>query len=231
MLSESSQLETIQALRGQLREWCASPRLTFSSGVDYLFPGGFQRGTLIEYLADDGSGAMLLSFLAAREACRDGRALIVIDREQRIYPPALAGRAVDMANTIIIRPRTKKDQLWSLCQSLGCPGVGAVLCPIERLDSRAFRAFQLAAEKGRAVGLFIRPTNVRGQPTWSEVQLLVKSLPGNKVRRLQIEVVRSRNGNRKTAIVEIDDESPIPSAVRVVSELADAANTIRSTGT
>src|SRR5438094_4205579 len=57
------------------------PISTGSSALDRLLPaGGLRRGTLVEYLSSaPGSGAGTLALSAAREACREGRALIVLD--------------------------------------------------------------------------------------------------------------------------------------------------------
>lgn len=207
MLASSSQRETVDALREQIRAEEAL-RPEFSSGLAGKLPPTFRRGTLLEYLADSGSGATAVALLTAREACRDGGALVVVDRSRRFYPPAAAAFAVNQS-TIVIRPQTQKDELWALNQSLRCPGIGAVLCWPDQLEERAFRGLQIAAEKGGAVGLFIRPTNERGRPTWSDTQLLVESLPGEKLRRLRIEVVRSRSGCEGVSeVVELDDETP-----------------------
>src|SRR6188768_132195 len=57
------------------------PVSTGSPGLDSLLPaGGLRRGTLVEYLtASAGSGAATLALAAAREACREGRAFVVLD--------------------------------------------------------------------------------------------------------------------------------------------------------
>src|SRR4051794_4823061 len=57
------------------------PISTGSPALDRLLPaGGVRRGTLVEYLtATAGSGAGILALSAAREACREGRALVVLD--------------------------------------------------------------------------------------------------------------------------------------------------------
>jgi hypothetical protein len=234
MLAPSSQHERLVALQKSLLEWKSDPHPRFSSGLDCLFPGGFCRGTLIEYLADGGSGAVSVALLTAREASSEGRPLIVIDRLGRFYPPALANWGFDLTKTIFVRPQSKQEETWAFHQSLHCQGIGAVLCWPEKLDSRAFRSLQLAAESGEAVGLLIRPAEVRGHPTWSEVQLLVEACPGEKARRIRVEVVRCRIGKPgSVAIVELDDETGILQTARVVpvaAELATATTACGATG-
>jgi hypothetical protein len=241
MLAAPIRNETVAALRQEILGWESATRgtLSFSSGcaaLDCSLPGrGLPRGALVEFLADRGSGAVALALIAAREACRENGALVIVDRERRFYPPAAAALGIDLASTIFVRPRTRKEQLWALNQAINSAGVGAVLAWPEKLDDRVFRALQLAAEQGGAAGLFIRPTGVRGHPTWSAVQLLVETHPaqstmptGKPVRRLRIEVLRCRQGQAGGSVeVELNDETGTleeSCAVRVDSRLARAAS-------
>jgi hypothetical protein len=120
------------------------------------------------------SSAVTLSLLSAREACREGGELVVIDRRQTFYPPAAAAWGIDLARLLVIHPRTARDELWAAVESLRSPAVAAVWAEIERLDNRAFRRLQLAAHAGRTLGLLLRPASVRGQPSWADVRLEVR---------------------------------------------------------
>lgn len=229
MLASANQRETVDALRQQLRaEEAVRPQ--FSSGLAGKLPETFRRGALVEYLADSGSGATTVALLTAREACREGGVLVVVDRLRRFYPPAARAFGLSPA-TIVIRPHSRKDELWTLNQTLRCPGVGAVLCWPDQLEERAFRGLQIAAEQGGAVGLFVRPTNVRGRPTWSDTQLLVEALPSGSKRRLRIEVVRSRSSEGACEILELNDETPALTPSRslpMASDMAPATSASRS---
>jgi len=160
------------------------PVSTGSPALDRLLPaGGLRRGTLVEYLTPSaGSGAGTLALSAAREACREGRAFVVLDwttlarsasegnRSGHFYPPAALAWGLDLSKMLVLRPASDADALWALDQSLRCPGVGAVWAACDRLDVRDFRRLQLAAESGGTLGLLMRPTRRRGQPTWADVQ-------------------------------------------------------------
>ncbi|HJQ80900.1 MAG TPA: hypothetical protein VJ828_13130, partial [Lacipirellulaceae bacterium] len=89
-----------------------------AAAIDRLLPGGgLRHGMLVEWLGGERSrgaeeqksskarqqnknysttplfhcsSAVTLSLLAARETCREGGALVVIDRRQTFYPPAAA---------------------------------------------------------------------------------------------------------------------------------------------
>jgi hypothetical protein len=231
----------------------------FSAGaaaIDRLLPGGgLQHGMLVEWLAElPGGGTATLGLLAAREACRTGGLLVVVDRAQTFYPPAAVGWGVDPGRLIVVRPRTVRDELWAAVQSLRSPVVAAVWATIDRLESRNFRRLQLAAEAGHTLGVLVRPAHVRGQPSWADVRLGVRSreqgarskelfsspcspLPA-PCRLVQVSLLRARGGRSGgSVLLEIDDAAhavrevvahhdthPLP----VVAELADPAAPSRS---
>jgi hypothetical protein len=232
MIARRSQRETVEALRQRLHGSAASLRPKFASGLSGDLPAEFRRGSLIELLADAGAGATAIALLAAREACREGGALVVVDRMRTFYPPAAALFGVTH-DTIFVRPRSRKDELWALNQTLRCSGVGAAICWLEGIDERAVRGLQVVAEQSGAVGLLIRPVNVCGRPTWSDVQLRIEAAPSNeRQRRLRIEVVRSRSGNTgASAILELEDDATTHQTAHLVplaAEVAAAARAARS---
>jgi hypothetical protein len=169
--------------------------------------------------------------LSAREACREGGELVVIDRRQTFYPPAAAAWGIDLNRLIVVHPRSARDELWAAVESLRSPAVAAVWAEIERLDHRAFRRLQLAAQAGRTLGLLLRPASVRGQPSWADVRLEVETKQGDRetkrrdrlvqtfslsppllvslsgfLRQIQVRVLRMRGGRAgRVAMLEIDD--------------------------
>ncbi len=186
----AAQSETIQSLTQKLRRLeraCGgraddSASRLVSTGIvplDELLPAkGFQRGTLIEWLAESpGSGAATLATIALRELLQDNGVLVVVDRRQTFYPLAAAALGIDLKNMVVVCPANDRDQMWALDQALRCRAVAAVWSPVGRIDSREFRRLQLAAETSGVVGLLIRPAAMRRWPTWSQVQLLVQPLP------------------------------------------------------
>jgi hypothetical protein len=145
-----------------------------------------------------------LALLAAREACHGGGALVVLDRRRAFYPPAAWVWGLGPSDLLIVRSREKADERWALDQALRCPAVAAVWAPLRELDGRTFRRLQLAAEQGRGLGLLLRPTAARHQPSWADVRLLVQPLAGETpARRLRVEVLRCRGG-RAGAQVELE---------------------------
>jgi hypothetical protein len=217
----------VDELRRQVGQWEVSglSQDTFSSGIagfDRLLPGGGLRyGMLAEWLSGLARcGAATLSLLCAREACRPGGVLVVIDRQQMFYPPAAAAWGIDLSRLLIVRPQNARDELWAAVQAFRSPIVAAVWALIGRLEGRAFRQLQLAAQAGRTLGLLLRPAYVRGQPSWADVQLGVRSLSGvprplhlyhgprttNHGRIIQVRALRTRAGPAgNCTTLEIDD--------------------------
>lgn len=176
--------------------------------LDALLPaGGLRRGALVEWLAaGPGSGAAMLAWGTAQQAVQAGGAIVVLDRRRRVYPPALAAWGVDLERVIFVQPENAQDESWAWDQALRCPGVAAVWGWVERLDSRLFRRWQLAAEASGCVGLLLRPCGVRDQPTWAEVRWWVEPRPAAAGRRMRVELLRCRGAGGKRSVELVLDE-------------------------
>jgi len=150
--------------------------------LDQLLPGcGFSRGSLVEWLdAEPGCGVGLLALATAREAAADGGVLVLIDRDRTFYPPAAAAWGIDLQRLILVRPVSDVDASWALDQALRCSHVAAVVSWPQRLEARAFRRLQLAAETSGGLGLLIRPDAARSEPSWADVRLRVSPVGGSR---------------------------------------------------
>ena len=215
-LADVFRLQCVDSLRRRMERMGGECRLheeIISTGcplLDKLLPrGGLQRGTLVEWLAEGpGSGAGMLALMSARQACCEGRAFVIMDRARRFYPPSAARWGMDLENLLVLRPRTESEELWALEQVLRSSSIGAVWAPLGRIGVREFRRLQLAAENGGAVGLLLRPAEVRGEPSWGEAQLLVRPRASPAGWRLHVEVTRSRGGTGGRSVeLEINDQT------------------------
>jgi hypothetical protein len=184
--------------------------------LDELLPrGGWSRGSLVEWLGDvPGSGASLLALAAARELHGEGGAVVVIDRTGTFYPPAAAAWRLDLASTIVVHPASEKDEQWAIDQVMRCEHTAAVLAWPRRIDDRAFRRLQLAAESSGAVGLFVRPIAAQREPSWADVRLAIapRASPRASSRGWQLTVrllhCRGRFGKKEgEVVVEIDERT------------------------
>ena len=231
--SHARQIETLRrriaGLEGVRRHGNPAPVKSCFGPLDRLLPGrGFRRGTIVQWLADgEGSGAETLAMATAVGACRNGGALVVLDRRREFYPPAAARRNVELQNLIVVYTANRADHDWALDQALRCPGVAAVLAWPDRLDGRTFRRLQLAAEQGGGLGLLVRPAKARHEPSWADVCLLVEPQPlGESLescrRRLRITLLHCRGTpNGRSVEVEIDDETrPVHPAAQLAEPTA-----------
>lgn len=162
--------------------------------LDAALPaGGFEGGTLVEWLADGaGCGAMTLALGAAARALEAGGTCVVIDPRQEFYPPAAAELGLPLERLILIRPPTPRLTLWAWEQSLRFRGVAATLGELGALGDRPFRRLQLAAEAGGGLGFLVRPMTFRAAPSWAAVRLGVTAVPSEELaRRWRVEVVHN----------------------------------------
>ena len=212
--ANSEKTELLQTLRQQLepsRTAVGADQDDVFSGcpeLDQILPAGcFQRGQLVEWLEDSpGSGASTLALLIARQAAQRGGIITIMDRDKQFFPPAAAALGINLNNLLLIQAASCQDEFWALDQALRCPAVAAVWAPLKHLEPRRFRRLQLAVEQSGSLGLFTRPLQVRGQPSWSQIQLWVQPRPGNSLRRWRIEVVRARGDRAGRAVeLEMDD--------------------------
>ncbi|HMO93313.1 MAG TPA: hypothetical protein PKD64_14065 [Pirellulaceae bacterium] len=165
-----------------------------SPWLDGLLPaGGLPRGTLIEWFAAaPGCGSEIFSLIAARSALANSAeinnvsspiaaqnhgVLVVIDPQHTFYPVAAAAWGIDLERTIVVRHPERQKIRWAIQQSLSSPAVSAVWGYVDEADERWLRRFQLAAEEGRTLGLFHRPSSLRRLPNWSEIQWWVEPQP------------------------------------------------------
>jgi RecA/RadA recombinase len=87
----------VRRIEGLHHPTASAATTTGCSALDRLLPeGGLRRGTLVEWLsAAPGSGAATLALIAAREACRSGGVLAVLDTQRGFYPPGAAALQVE----------------------------------------------------------------------------------------------------------------------------------------
>lgn len=247
---------TIQKLRAGLcrlqQDLRLMPREGFavSTGVpalDSILPDrGLRRGTLSEWIAAEaGCGATWLAMsiagraaghsaekrISAEKRASAEEPLMIIDREKRFYAPAFQRAGVCPEKIVLIRPDSRRDELWAVEQSLRCPGIAAVVCQIDRLKTQEFRRLQLAAEAGTAIGFLIRPPDARKNPGWANVRLLVSARPSQPQsfrRRMEVRCLYAKGGLAdQTVQLDICDGT---GAVSLAAKFSPSANPVRAAG-
>lgn len=262
--------EIVAALQQQVRLIETSRQKaddTISTGYDrfdrFLPTGGFVPGTLVEWLGvGPGSGACTLAMIVARQACNRellgpaAGTLVIVDSDNRFYPPAAAALGIDLARTVVVSPRQDRDRNWALDQALRCPGVTAVVAWPDKLPGKTFRRLQLAAESGLTLGLLVRDDSALAEPSWAELRLVVRPRPSIsqalgrdatvrgagrsppvsssavQERRLEIELAKCRLGKSgatlEIAIHEETGQLHEPNSLPVAAQLARRSAASRS---
>lgn len=172
-------------------ECCASGL----AALDAALGGGFMQGAIHELL-DCGTraAARSVALLAAGRAAEAGRWIFYIDTQQDFYPPAAAQLRVPLERLIVLRVSRRAEALWAFEQSLRCPGVGAAVLPLRRLETQLSRRLQLAAEAGGSIGLLLSREAESGFTfVTSRLRLEPRVAPGHG-RRVVVTVLKLRNG-------------------------------------
>ena len=214
---------------------CGPPQRQFRTGLevlDHLAPqAAWPCGAVHEVLAEPRGSCpksiMLLLARAAWAVC--GGAIVWSDPDQQLYPPALAAAGIDLGRLILLRPRNRAEEIWSLGECLRCRGVGATVATLRGLSRVEARRLQLAAERGGGVGVFRRipdprhPTHYAAATRW-----LVQPLPGGPdTQRWSIQLLHGQGGRigknvlhnvLPNVLIEVDRET---GHVRASAPLAD----------
>ena len=207
--------------------------------LDACLPeGGYAPGTIVEWLEPmPGSGGLYLAIAAARHAIADGKYLVVVDPQQRFYPPAARSMGIPIERLVVLRPTNEADSLWSIDQALRCSAVGAVIAHLDHLSELQARRFQLAAEQGRALGCWLRPWKAQRAPSWAEIQWRVEPEYGSddsnsnrNVRYLELQSLRMRGGaigkrwmlaiDTQSGRIALETNHAITSRMRLAAQLA-----------
>ncbi len=226
--------QEIQALRVGLYAVERNEVRRFRLGIpelDRLLPEeGISRRCLLEWLGELGSGAWSLAVrtvaAAAEEQGRAGK-VVVVDVGGEFYPPAAFPWGLTAEQLLVVRPRSVSEAIWALDEAVRCAAVAAVLGIVDRLDHRASRRLQLAAESGGRPCVLIRPVAAINEASWAELRWLVQAVPcsAHRGRIVRVELLRCRGRMDSAALyLEMDDAAGI---VRVVPELAAAASGAR----
>ena len=217
--------------------------------LDALPPGGaFARGAVHEILSEESHGTPLfLAMVLARGAmhvesggwrveCQSTAAFqpstlhpphstsatIWCDPRDSLYPPALAAHGIPLERLFLLHPRAAADQTWAVAECLRCPGVAAVVAPVDyRLSRVEARRLQLSAERGGGVGLLLRPANRAVSAAHAAVtRWLVRPVPGERtVQRWSVQLVHGHGGRVGQAVIL--EHSRETNRVRAVAAVAD----------
>ena len=191
--------------RGDSQAEVAVPSIsTGFEALDALLPGGgWPRAALVELLASrPGVGEWSLLMPALARLSGTDQWIALVSPPYVPYAPALAAAGVDLSRIVIVRAGDGADTLWAMEQALGSGSCGAVIGWPSFVNERSLRRLQLAAETGRALGLYFSS----GQATSSSLASLRLHLtPANS--RLRVHVLKVRGSSIGTTLV-LDVRNP-----------------------
>jgi hypothetical protein len=165
------------------------------AALDQALPGGgWPRAGLIELLiAHIGVGELnlLLPALAALTQRASARWCAWISPPFEPFAPALVAHGVALERVFVTRG---DSPLWAFEQALGSGACEAVLGWADRkaLRARDVRRLQLAAEKGRTLGVLFRPAQAANESSSAMLRMAVEPTEQGVRGRL----LKSRGGQR-----------------------------------
>ena len=148
----------------------------FAALDEYLPDSGWPRTGLIEILvARFGSGelTLLMPALAALTRAAVARWCVWVAPPLVPFAPALVSCGVVLDRVAVVggaRP------LWALEQTLGSGACDAVLGWVRQVKPRDLRRLQLAAERGRTLGVMFRPRRAAREASAAVLRLSIEPL-------------------------------------------------------
>ena len=163
------------------------------SALDAALPGGgWPRAGLIEILVSHigvGELTVLLPALAALTRKTSARWCTWVAPPFEPFAPALSAYGLMLDKLFVVRTA---QPVWAFEQSLISGACEAVLAWAPRAPSRDIRRLQLAAEKGRALGVLFRPVAVAKESSNAVLRVIVE--PTEQGTR--VTLLKSRGGHR-----------------------------------
>jgi protein ImuA len=193
--------------RGRSAARRAEALATGYAALDASLPGrGWPRTGLIEILvARFGVGELylLLPLLAALTNRPAARWCVWIAPPLDPYAPALAAQGVNLEHVLVVRVPAGRsvapEPLWAFEQTLGSGASDVALAwAVRDPRAREIRRLQLAAERGKALGVLFRPQRAARQSSSAVLRMAVESRPTG----VRVTLLKSRGGARGSVEVE-----------------------------
>ena len=175
----------------------------FATLDEYLPDSGWPRTGLIEILVSRfGSGelTLLAPALAALTRAAAARGCVWVAPPLVPFAPALVSCGVVLDRVAVVGGALSDRQdarvgdrgLWALEQALGSGACDAVLGWVRQVRSRDIRRLQLAAERGRSLGVLFRPRRVSREASAAVLRLSVEPLTAG----VRLTILKGRSARR-----------------------------------
>lgn len=182
--------------------------------IEDTFPGKvFPKKAIHEFItvhpehsaASYGFIAGLLSVLM-----ENGAACVWASTSRKLFPASLSLFNVEPERIIFIDVQTEKEVLWITEEALKCEGLAAVVAEVNSLSLIESRRLQLAIESSGVTGFILRKDENRMASTVATARWRISPLPsqteegmpGLGFPRWQVELLKVRNGNPGSFVLE-----------------------------
>lgn len=182
--------------------------------IENSFPGSvFPKKAIHEFItvlpehsaASDGFIAGLLAVLM-----ENGAACVWASTSRRLFPASLSLFNVEPERIIFMDVQTEKDVLWITEEALKCEGLAAVVAEVNNLSLIESRRLQLAVESSGVTGFILRKDENKAASTVATARWRISPLPshtedgmpGLGFPRWQVELLKVRNGNPGSFVLE-----------------------------
>lgn len=173
--------------------------------LDERLPGkGWPRSGLIEILVSRfgiGELSLLLPALAALTRRPMARWCVWVAPSLEPFAPALVAHGVVLERVLVVRiPTSRKapsrgrahEALWAFEQSLGSSACDVAMAWVRHPRVRDIRRLQLAAERGRTLGVLFRPQQAAREPSHAALRMRLEPTAHG----VCVTLLKSRGGVR-----------------------------------
>ena len=201
--------------------------------IEAAFPNGvFPVGAVHEMVCatteQATAGGALISGLLAN-LMQHGGVCLWIGLSGNLYPSALKTFEVDPERVIFVNLLNDRDVLWAMEEALKCPGLVMAVAEVRELNFKQSRRLQLAVEQSRVTGFILRNESKKLSATacaarWQVTPLpsqLIDGLPGLGFPRWRVDLLRVRNGQGGTWILEWADGKFVPVEQKTIEQQID----------
>ena len=174
----------------------------FAALDEHLPDRGWPRAGLIEILvARFGSGelALLMPALAALTRSAAARWCVWVAPPLVPFAPALASCGVVLDRVALVGGARRQDArfrgdpgMWAFEQTLGSGACDAVLGWVRQPKPRDIRRLQLAAERGRTLGVLFRPQRAAREASAAALRLSIEPLAAG----VRVTLIKGRSAHR-----------------------------------
>jgi hypothetical protein len=175
------------------------------SALDTRLPGGgWPRSGLIEILLSRfgvGELTLLLPVIAALSRLPLARSCVWVAPPHEPFAPALVANGVALDRVVVVRvPNVRRRQrrgsldgtLWAFEQSLGSGACDVVMAWARSPRTKEIRRLQLAAERGRTLGVLFRPQRAARESSHAMLRMAVEP----SAHGVRVTLLKSRGGAR-----------------------------------